>query len=359
MGNPVSLYDLEAMAKTVMSHNLWDFVAGGAADEVTLERNTTAFREISINPRYLADLNKTKRDLSTTVLGKKIGIPIMAAPTGGQSMFHPDAEVAVAEGAAKYNTLTTVATGSSKTVEEIAKVSDGPLWLQIYHRHDDVTEFMIKKAETAGFSAVVLTVDGINTFPKERDLRNDLYGAPREIYIADLENRPDLLDKVVESDYESGITVRPTWEKLEWFKSLSSMPLIIKGIMTPQDAEKCVQHQVDGILVSNHGGRIVDTSLATIEALPSIADCVGDQIEIFLDSGIRRGTDVFKALALGAKAVLVGRPVAWGLSVDGSNGIETMFEILKRELESVMNFAGIDTIDAIEDSMVNLGWYMK
>ena len=350
MGNPVSLSDMESMARNRMDHNTWDYVSGGADDEITLERNFSAFREISINFSFLPRVNEI--NLATTVLGQQINFPVMAAPTGAQYLAHPEAEKAVAEGAGDFGALTTVATGSSKTVEEIASVAKGPLWLQIYHLHDDVTEFMIKKAAAAGFSAICLTVDGVGSGPKEKDRRNN-FAPHEERTFADIIHRPDLLEK---ADYQEAKSQMPTWEKLKWFKSLSSLPLIVKGIMTPSDAIMCVENHVDGIIVSNHGGRVIDTCLASIEALPSISESVGDQIEIYFDSGIRRGTDVFKALALGARSVLVGRPVMWGLAVDGSEGIRTMFGILKRELETVMTLAGVTSVDEIDNSMVKFNW---
>jgi 4-hydroxymandelate oxidase len=350
MANPVSLVDMEAMAKLRMDHNTWEYVAGGATDEITLRRNREAFGEIAVNPRYLEEL--TERDMSTTVLGRRVSIPIMAAPTGAQYLAHPDAESAVARGAGAVGALTTIATGAACTVEEVAAAASGPLWLQLYHVHDDVTEFMVKKAEAAGFSALCLTVDGVGTGPKERDVRN-AFNPPAARSWADLRERPDLLEK---ADFNREDRSRPTWEKLAWFKSITSMPLVAKGILTPRDAVKCADHGVDAIVVSNHGGRVVDTTLASIEALPAIVDAVGDRMEVYMDSGVRRGTDVLKALALGARAVLVGRPVMWGLAVGGDEGIRTMFEILKGELASAMNFVGVSSIGDIERDMVTLGW---
>ena len=350
MNNTVSLSDMESMAKARMDHNVWDYVSGGADDEITLERNVSALKNMSINTSLLPTVNQV--DLSTNVLGQQIAFPIMAAPTGAQYLAHPEAEIAVAEGAGNFGAITTVATGSSKTVEEIAGVAKGPLWLQIYHLHDDVTEFMIKKAAAAGFSAICLTVDGVGSGPKEKDRRNN-FAPHEERTFADIIHRPDLLEK---ADYQEAKSQMPTWEKLKWFKSLSSLPLIVKGIMTPADAIMCVENDVAGIIVSNHGGRVIDTCLASIEALPSISESVGDQIEIYFDSGIRRGTDVFKALALGARSVLVGRPVMWGLAINGAEGIKTMFGILKREVETVMIQAGVSSVEEIDNSMVNINW---
>ncbi len=231
---------MEAMAKLRMAHNTWDYVAGGAADEITLRRNREAFDEIAVNPRYLQAL--TERDTSTTVLGRRIEMPVMAAPTGAQFLAHSEAEVAVARGAGAVGTLTTVATGASRTVEEVAEAASGPLWLQLYHLHDDLTEFMAGKAEAAGFSALCLTVDGVGTGMKERDSRNDFSPLMGDSW-ADLRERPDLLERA-RFDEESR-SRRPTWEKLAWFRSITSMPLVVKGILTARDAVKCAEHGVD------------------------------------------------------------------------------------------------------------------
>ena len=345
--NPVSLFDMEAMAKLRMSHNHWDYVAGGAADEITLRRNRTAFDEITLNPRFLVDVSEA--DLSTTVLGDRISFPVMASAAGSMWEAHPEGEVAVAKGAGQAGTLMALATGSSRSIAEVAEAATGPLWYQLYHMDDEVTEFQLDLANQAGFSAICLTVDGLGGRPKERDIRND-YQPQAEKAWADLHGRPDLQEKVTRQREQrhQGLT----WSRLEWLRSLTGLPLVVKGILTPEDARLCVEHGVDGIVVSNHGGRTLDTSQASIEALPPIAEAVGNRVELYLDSGVRRGTDVVKALALGARAVLVGRPLFWGLAIDGHNGVATMFEILRTEFDKAMAYTGLNKVDQIGRNLV-------
>ena len=346
--NPVNLYDMEKMAQLRTARNHWDYVAGGATDEITLRRNREAFDEITLNPRLLVDVND--RDMSTTILGKRIEMPIMAAPTGSQWEAHPDAELGVARAAGAMGTLMGLATATSSKIADVAKATYSPLWYQLYHMDDEVTEHVLKSAEAEGFIATCLTVDGIGGLAKERDVRNNLQPNYEPAW-ADLFDRPDLKKRMqhVKRDRYMGLT----WERLEWLKSLTSMKLVVKGVMTAEDALLCVEHGVDGIVVSNHGARVLDTVPATIEMLPAIAEAVGDRIEVYLDSGVRRGTDVLKALALGARAVLVGRPLVWGLILDGGDGVLKMFELLRDEFDRAMMYAGVRTLGEIDASLVN------
>lgn len=330
-----------------MSHNFWDYVSGGAEDEITLRRNRTAFDDIVVRPRFLA--NAGERDTTTTVLGESISFPVMAAPTAAQWLAHPDAEVAVAKAAGGAGTIMAVATGASKTVDEIAEAAMVPLWYQLYHRNDEVTQYVLKRAEKAGFSAVCLTIDGMGSGPNEREVRNDYLPGASRVW-ADLRQRPDLKGKVTAD--AGGRYTGLTWSRLAWLKSLTGMPLVVKGVLTVEDALLCIEHGVDGIVVSNHGGRAMDTSAASIEALPAIAEAVADRAEVYLDSGVRRGTDVLKALAFGARAVLIGRPLFWGLVLGGDEGVTTVFEILRREFERAMLFTGTASVDQITRDMV-------
>ena len=345
--NPVSLYDMEVLAKQIMPHDLWDYVAGGAADEITVRRNREAFDAIMTRPRYL--VNVSNRDTSTTVLGKRISFPVMAAPTGSQWAAHPDAEVAVARAAQAVGTLMAVPTGASYTMNEIAAATSGPLWFQLYHLDNEVTEFHVKKARDMGYSAICLTVGSAGGIAKERDTRNDYSPSATEAW-ADLRNEPHLRAKVANVDraHNPGLT----WSRLEWLQGITGLPLIIKEILTAEDANLCVEHGVDGIVVSNHGGRSFDTVPASIDVLPEIVDAVGDKAEVYLDSGIRRGTDVLKALALGARAVLVGRPLFWGLAIAGETGVRNMFEILRDEFDRAMAFCGCKSVGEINSTHI-------
>ena len=329
--NAVSLFDLETMAEQVMPHDLWDFVDAGSGDEITVRRNRTAFDEITINPRFLVDVND--RDSSTTVLGQEISFPVMVAPAGGQRLVHPDGELATAQAAGAAGTLFALPTSSGYSIEDVAEVATGPLWFQLYHFNDEVTELLVSRAESAGYKAVCLTMDTPVPSPKERDVRNKMVRRPDLIW-GSLRDRPDLiaLREVGVPDMADWSPPRyngMTWERLDWLRSLTGLPLVVKGLRTVEDAVLCAEHGVDGIVVSNHGGRQLDSTRSTIETLPSIADAVGDTLEVYLDSGVRRGMDVLKALALGARAVLVGRPLFWGLAVDGEAGVRTALEILR------------------------------
>ena len=352
----VSLFDLEAMANQVMPHDLWDFVDAGAGDEVTLRRNRSAFEEITINPRFLVDVND--RDLSTTVLGQKISFPVMVAPAGGQRQVHPEGELATARAAGAVGTLYALPTSSGYSIEEVADVATGPLWFQLYHFNDQVTEHLVSKAKAAGYKAICLTIDTPAPSPKERDVRNRMVQQP-ELHWGSLRDRPDLramrgVGVPDMADWSPPRFSGLTWERLDWLRSLTGLPLVIKGIRTVEDALICVEHGVDGIVVSNHGGRQLDFTRSSIETLPSIAEAVGEGMEVYLDSGVRRGMDVVKALALGARAVLIGRPLLWGLAVDGEAGVRTALEILRTEFDRAMAYCGRTRVGELDRSLVNL-----
>jgi 4-hydroxymandelate oxidase len=354
--NAVSLFDLEAMAQQAMPHDLWDFVDAGAGDEVTLRKNRSAFEDITINPKFLVDVND--RDLSTTVLGEKISFPVMIAPAGGQRQVHPQGELATAQAAGAAGTLYALPTGSGYGIREVADVATGPLWFQLYHFNDDVTEYLVTQAKTAGYKAVCLTIDTPTSSPKERDVRNKMV-MRREDHWGSLRDRPDLMElREVGipdmADWSPPGYTGLTWERLDWLRSLTGLPLVVKGLRTVEDAVLCAEHGVDGIVVSNHGGRQLDYTRGAIETLPSIAEAVGDSMEVYFDSGVRRGMDVVKALALGARAVLIGRPLFWGLAVDGEAGVGKVLEILRSEFDRAMAYCGRTSVSELDRSLVNL-----
>ncbi len=264
-------------------------------------------------------------------------------------MAHPDGEAAVAKGADAVGTLMMLATGAHKTIEEVRAATSGPLWFQLYHFIDEVTEYTLPKVEAAGYSAICLTVGGAGGRGKERDVRN-AYTPSNDNGWGDLNSLPHLKEQVVTMDRFAyhGLT----WKRLEWLRSLTNLPLVVKEILTPADARRCVDHGASAIVVSNHGGRSFDTEQATIEALLAIVDEVGGEIEVYLDSGIRRGTDVVKALAIGARAVGVGRPLFWGLAIDGADGVRTMFELIRDEFSRAMAVCGCLSVDVIDESLI-------
>ena len=354
--NAVSLFDMEAMAKQVMPHNKWEFVDAGAADEITVRRNRAAFEDITVNPRFLVDVSD--RDLSTEVLGEKIDFPVMIAPAGSQRDVHPDGERATAAAAGAKGTLYALPTGSGYSIEEVAEVATGPLWFQLYHFDDEVTEILVTRAKAAGFKAVCLTIDTPTPSPKERDLRNDHARTPG-LYWGSLRDRMDLVERREVGIPDMADWAPPnytglTWDRLDWLRDLTGLPLVVKGIRTIEDAVACAEYGVDGIVVSNHGGRQLDGTRASIETLPEIADAVGDNLEVFLDSGVRRGSDVLKAIALGARGVFVGRPLFWGLANGGQAGVEAMLEILRAEFDRAMAYSGCRNVSEIHRGLVSL-----
>lgn len=344
-GPLLNLFDYEANAERVLSRPVWDWLAGGSMDEVTLRRNRTAFESITLRPRFLRDIGK--RDLATTVLGTPISLPVMISPAGQHGQAHPDGEKATARGAGRAGTVFMAPTSSTFTLEDVSKAATGPLWFQLYH-HAGESEGLARRAEAAGYSAIVLSVDAPASSPKERDLRHGvlspaLSGLPSA-------NVPQ---RAMSKSYERGSSVL-TWSDLEWLRNLTKLPLVLKGILTAEDATMAVEQGVDAIVVSNHGGRLLDGPSSTIEALPEVVAAVGGRAEVYLDSGIRRGTDVLKALALGARAVSIGRPLFWGLAARGADGVHQVLEILREELSRAMAFCGQTSVRELEPGIVRV-----
>lgn len=352
----VSLSDLKQAAKEKIPSDLWDFIEGAAFDEITKLRNEEKFRELTMNPNFLVDVGN--RELSTTVLGEKIDFPIMVAPAGAKRHLHPEGELAAAKGAGLAGTLYALPTASGYSIEEVAEVATGPLWFQLYHSDNKITEYLVDKANRSGYSAICLTVDGPAAAPKEKDLRNN-FQRKAELYNGSFRDNPEFVKRtdIISpdfADYQPEKYTGLTWDRLEWLKSLTNLPLVVKGIRTVGDAIQCAEYGADGIVVSNHGGRQLDRTLSSIETLYPITQAVGDNIEVFFDSGIRRGSDVFMALALGARAVLVGRPTFWGMSYDGHNGVKLMLDILRSEFDRCVAFCGYNSVSQINNSSVNI-----
>jgi 4-hydroxymandelate oxidase len=339
---PINISDYEALARACMEPANWDFYAGGSDDEVTLRANRTAFERIRLRPRVLVDVNVC--DVHTTVLGTPVSMPILIAPTAYHGLAHPEAECATAQAAGEAGTLMIASTVSNRSMEEIAAVTSSPLWFQLYTFGGwQSSEMLVKRAEAAGFRAIVLTVDLPRLARRERDIRNN-FNLPSRLREANFTN-----ENVAEETPFSLI-----WESLSRLRGLTTLPILIKGILTSEDAKLAVEHGIEGIIVSNHGGRQLDTSLASIEALPEVVEAVAGRCEVYMDGGIRRGTDVLKALALGARAVLVGRPILWGLAVNGTAGARDVLELLRNELEMAMVLSGRPTIASIDRSLVRL-----
>jgi isopentenyl diphosphate isomerase/L-lactate dehydrogenase-like FMN-dependent dehydrogenase len=340
---PINVFEYEVLAQAKMDPAFWDFYQGGSDDEVTLRASRIAFERIWLRPRVLVDVSTI--DMHTTLLGTPVSTPIIVAPMALHCLAHSEGECATAEGAGMAKTLMVASTTSTRNLEEIAQAASGPLWFQLYvYPSFEVAEKLVYRAETAGYSAIVLTVDLPVLGNREKDRRNNVTIPPPPYQEA------NFID--IEKMGQEWVTL--TWESLSWLRSITSLPIVLKGILTAEDALLAVEHGVDGIVVSNHGGRQLDTAIPSIEALPEVVEGVAGRCEVYVDGGIRRGTDILKALALGARAVLVGRPVLWGLAANGAEGVFHVLEILRKELELAMALAGRPTLESIDRTLLKM-----
>jgi len=341
---------LEERARKVLSPGAFAFAAAGADDEVTLADNIAAWRRLRLRPRMLRDVAAI--DTATSVLGARIEAPLMVAPTGRHKLFHGDGERATARGAAAAGVPYVMATTSTVTIEEVAaEHGSAPQWFQLYlPRERAVTEGLVDRLAAAGFGAIVLTVD------------QPVYGASPRAARAPLDPSPDIRavnlpgQPVAAHGYgpaHSGtVTFPATWRDLEWLVERSPIDVLVKGVLRADDALRCVNLGAKAIIVSNHGGRHLDATIATADALPAIAAVVGAAAEVYVDGGIRRGTDIIKALALGARAVLIGRPAVWGLATGGAEGVRDVFMHLRAELTRSMALCGVAKLDEVTRDLV-------
>ena len=334
---PLNVHDYERLAREVMHPAAWAYYSGGADDEVTLRAERDAFERLRLVPRVLRGVDRA--DTSTTVLGTPVQAPIMVAPTGVHGLAHPEGECATARAAGEAGTLMVVSTVSSRSLEDVAAAARGPLWFQlyVYKGARSFAEELVRRAERAGYGAIVLTVDAPAWGHKERFVRLE-HELPPGAGAASIEN---------ELGEEAREPAALTWEDVAWLRSLTGLPIVLKGILHPGDAALAVEHGADGIVVSTHGGRQLDGVPASVEALPGVVEAVAGSAEVYLDGGTRRGTDVLKAIALGARAVFVGRPALWGLAADGPSGARRVLELLWEELERAMVLAGLPDLESI------------
>jgi len=354
---PINLDDYQAAAKARLPKMVYDYYAGGSWDELTLRRNDSAYDRYSLHYRVLRDVSKI--ELSTTVLGRPIALPVLIAPTAFHAMAHPEGEPATARAAGRIGTIQTVSTLSNFPIEEIVEAASEPIWFQLYvYRDREATRELLRRAESAGCEAIVLTVDAQIWGRRERDVRNS-FQLPSALKMSNLMGNLESLPKGVEGSglaaYVATLFDRSlTWKDVDWLCSESKLPVLIKGIVHPDDAKLAVEHGAQAVVVSNHGGRQVDTAPATIDVLADVVDAVDGGAEVILDGGVRRGSDVLKALALGARAVAVGRPVLWGLAVDGQAGVEDVFSLLRQEMEDVMGLCGVASVDQLDRDLLRL-----
>jgi len=328
----LSLYDFEAAAHTKVSHGAWERISGGAADEITLRWNHEAYDHIRLKPKILIDVSKL--DTRVTLFGQELPFPILLAPTGGQKFVHPEGEIAAARGAAAANATYVISSSASMRVEDIAKSATGPVWFQLYVQRDrGFTRDLVQRAEDSGCRALCVTVDSPTFGARNREDRAK--GELPERELPNLKGK-DYLDPTL------------TWKDIDWLRSFAKKPVLLKGVLNPEDAAEGVKAGAAGIIVSNHGARNLDTVPATIDALPGVVEKVAGRVPVIVDGGIRRGTDVVKALALGANAVQIGRPYLWGLGMAGSEGVTRVVQILRKELELAMALMGRPTIASID-----------
>ena len=330
---------------------MFDYYAGGSGEEWTLRENTRAYARWVIRPRVLVDVSSV--DLRTTVLGQELPFPILLAPTAFQRMAHRDGELAAARGAASLDALMVVSTIATASLEDVA-ASGVRRWFQLYVLKDrDLTTTLVKRAHASGYGAIVLTVDTPLLGRRLRDERNR-FALPPGIGLANLEGSglPESSGSGLFSFFLERHDASLTWDDVAWLRSLSPLPLVLKGIATAEDTRLAVDAGVDAIVVSNHGGRQLDGAPATLDVLPEVVEAAEGRTEVLLDGGIRRGSDVFKALALGASAVLIGRPYLWGLAVNGAEGVRQVIEIIRDDLMLTMALAGRSRIADIDHSAV-------
>ncbi|KAG4195997.1 hypothetical protein ERO13_A06G143100v2 [Gossypium hirsutum] len=325
-GEPVNVNEFQELARQALPKIYYDYYSGGAEDEYTLKQNVEAFQGITIRPRILVDVSRI--DLSTTVLGYQISVPILIAPSAKHKWAHPEGEVATARAAAVCDTIMILSYRSTCTIEEVASSCNAVRFFQCYvYKRRDISANLLQRAERCGYKAIVLTVDSPRLGRREKDIKNKMVNPQ-------LKNFEGLISTRVSTD-------------IGWLRSITNLPVLLKGVLTHEDAIKAVEVGVDGIVVSNHGARQLDYAPPTISVLEEVVSAVKGKIPVLFDGGIRRGTDVFKALALGAQAVLIGRPAVYGLAAKGEYGVKRVIEMLRDELELTMALSGCPTLNHI------------
>ncbi len=346
----INLHGFESAAADVLPRMVYDYYAGGANDEMLLGAARTAWNDIALRYRVLRDVSE--RSLRTDVLGHTLDWPVFVAPMAFQQLAHADGEVATAQAAHATGAGMILSTLSNRTIEAVRAAAAGPLWFQLYiYRDRGVTAELVQRAERAGCTALVLTVDAPLLGRRERDLLNGFHlppdvpvpnlGVTLRATLAGSAHGPSFsaLGEFFDRHWDPSIS----WRDLAWLQSITTLPILVKGVVRGDDAKLAIEHGAAGVIVSNHGGRQLDTAIPTARALPEVADAIHGRGAVLVDGGIRRGTDVLKALAMGAQAVLLGRPVLWGLAVNGQHGVQTVLQLLKDECDLALALAGCRT----------------
>ena len=363
----LNVADYAGAARARLAGDVLDYYEGGALDEITLKENTAGWERLKLYYRVLAGVRE--RDLSTTVLGQRISMPIVVAPTAFHKLACAEGELATARAAKKAATLFILSSLSNTAMEKVfadpptlssgatGAAAKSPKWFQLYvYKDREITCALVQRAEAAGAEAIVLTVDAPGLGTRERDTRNN-FRLPDGLAVENLAPlgkgampvvKGSGLAAYVRENFKSDLG----FDDLDWLCGCTKLPVVVKGVCRGDDARRAAEHGAKAVVVSNHGGRQLDTAPATCEVLPRVAEAIGDGCEVYVDGGIRRGSDVLKAIALGARAVLVGRPILWGLTVNGEEGAADVLSILRRELDEAMLLCGCTTLRDIEQSLL-------
>ncbi|TAE32432.1 MAG: alpha-hydroxy-acid oxidizing protein [Candidatus Kapaibacterium sp.] len=361
MTHTLNLFDIEQNALQVLTSNAREYYLGGAADEITLRANICAFQHIFLRPRILADV--AERSLQTSVLEQAWTMPIGIAPTAMQKLAHPEGEHATLKAAQNLGVPMICSTTATVAIEDLLQARKGAnAWFQVYvYKDREVTRELVQRARDAGCRAIVLTADTPYLGKRERETRSGFH-LPPTMELPNYRGLGTAAKNVRKSKETSGLAehfaknIDPAlgWTDIEWLAAQTALPLVVKGVLRADDAILAWKHGAKGVIVSNHGGRQLDTAIPSIHALPAIAEAIGEVVDVMLDGGIRRGTDVLKALALGAKAVFLGRPVLYGLAWQGEQGVERVLAILREELDLAMALCGIKSVHEIHRDILSL-----
>ncbi|WP_267643250.1 alpha-hydroxy-acid oxidizing protein [Haloarchaeobius amylolyticus] len=360
---PASYEALKRRAAEVLEGDAYDYVAGGAGSEATKRHNRVAFEDYRIVPRVMQDT--AERDLSTEVLGQTFDVPVLLAPIGAQGILHEEGDLASARAAERLNVPYVCSTQSSETLEDVSEeLGETPKWFQLYWSEDrELTESLVSRAEEAGYDALMVTLDTPHLGWRERDVSRGFLPFLAGDGIANYVSDPVFRDRLAQPPEENERAAAQefvevfsdpslTWADLDWLASQTDLPIVCKGILHPADAEQAVAHGAEGVVVSNHGGRQVDGEVAALRQLPTISHRIGDDATVLFDSGIRRGADAVKALALGADAVMLGRPYAYGLGIDGENGVHEVVENFLADFDLTVALTGNDSVSDIDRDLL-------
>ncbi len=353
---PLNLLEFEPLAKDNLPQMVYGYYVSGSDDQVTLRDNRTAFQRIRLRPRMMRGVRH--RTMQTTVLGEVWPAPVMIAPMGFMGMAHTEGELAVARAAARHDIPMMVSTMGNYKLEDVYAAGSGHKWFQLYvYKDRAVTEKLVERAEQAGYKALVVTVDVPVLGRREADIKNKFH-LPDGLTAANLMGAE--MQAIGEADQDSGLAAyiralqedNLTWDDLDWLRSITDLPVLVKGVLRGDDALLALEHGAAGIVVSNHGGRQLDTSPATIDVVQEVADAVDGRAAVLLDGGVRRGTDIVKALALGADAVLIGRPMMWALAYNGEDGVHLALELILNEFHDALALCGCNSVDEITPDLI-------